>query len=1639
LKKSPNIDNANALNHLLSKPVIENATKNKTQELELNLVAPDSTEEISNIEQNFSCSTISNSNNNELRNNIFNIQKVKKRNSLSEAATPQQYKCVKRFRSKSSDLSTNKKDSNNILSIKLTLIRDKSNQKNWINLDNVKTNATNLEENAIDSVNVIRNEHINQTTENRITPVQSVYNSTMKIDSTEVPELEENNEFENRCIVKNINNFENCLSPYLKNLVKKRNSSLRDVIHVDSDCNNLCKRRKFSDYPTIDKTQENINNPTDLVQSSSENNLQVKESLSLNKLSNNYSKKLLPKMDPCILNNNFLDNNENNQTVCTIQNVHASNNTTLSLSLPLNKILSTSLSTSNANEFLNSSKSSCSTSRNTDGDLTNENYCDHNSDSSLKVMDPEIEANSLKESDGNIEVDHNSNIEDLKKRDNYIHTIAEASLDNEISQDNLLENEELLINKNCQHAISDSQQQKTDLEIGNKASTQISLENETTIENLELELLKKNELNMNSEENNLKLQSTEFCKNNKTELNKAEENIVINSTIDVEVHKSKENMTEADNIHINTVSPKESLKNANSDNKDLESHDKNMSNISLNLNINKECKELDFCVDDKVTSAIENLLKSNIKPLENGKAIVNVKKIDTNPNKKTSVIEIATKETGDRSSTNSPDSQEMCIINIADSPLNGDQILPDSTGLDEHLEGGDFDFLQSIQKIKHNLDSDDDYNVDSDCDVEINDHESIEYSINMENTEENINLDNKITIASDASKTDEYQKSKKLIKTVHLQEPIKSSNAHCLKKLPNFYNECITKVVNKKSKIDDITNIDISDLNLYISDDIDDSITVLEHTRSKFYSKHEINKIQHIKMKSDVSITLDDNNQEIHNLTNITLNEKEKEKLTNNNKQPVGETFPSSKADKLEKEKPQSMEIEEMIISLCKQYDEQYILNNTVKDNSILLNELVSSSSESCKNQIIMTSGKSTNVNKNMSSVFTSMTNKAVVQDNINLETNLSILNDSSIASIGELVSTKNSKSQSTIEDQLSEKKRKMLNNEVSKGNSNSTFNNTNIVTEISNTDILIEDSATDKSKDNVSNVHQNNNLLSTSNKCLKRDSNEKLINKAYTLSTGSSIKKLENQVSMIKTIQSTDNVSSPIIFEVSVPSIRTPTENGYDLLKNININLVDEIDEIRDISVISSSASNVTEKPFKLRDINELLKKPEKLSSPKKTSENKISADTFIASQMPLLDTHSSNTRLLSEFICDVDKNNVPTSNYSDKFVALNNLINNINPTSHYSQLQAIYGKTDQSILNPKITNMAGPIPVTKNISNYSIQESYQPTFNVLPCCSYTVPRSNIPQALEKISQNDCTRSNHNTQSTALHAPSNMNGVNRKVVLASSIYSNFYAQDNVFTLDMPPLETLAILIPYIVKMHESSDSINKKIIEYKKMLLNKLICELKALDKIALHKRKKYINALLNFNTLTENTWKFQLIIITIIQCIFSLTNLTTKGNYHKVIQAIVNSINPEPTKQILHTLNSILKLYYHFKQKGINCGYSDRRQPLLLELESMSNKYQSNTVNTVMTDLQKKEFMTQAKIYYKISQIHSLQLQVPISDHNFSHEYQKVDEIIGTSQIPSQQNNTIEHNSRTEMINRYEIINLQISLHNTIRKMFK
>ncbi|XP_011495057.1 PREDICTED: probable serine/threonine-protein kinase clkA [Ceratosolen solmsi marchali] len=590
LNEPYNIESAIVFNNFLSKPVIENAAKSTIQNLQLDLVAPDSTEEIPSIKQNLLCSTISNSNHNELSNNIFNNQKIKKRNSLSEATTPQPYKCAKRFRSKSSDLSTNKKDSKSILSIKLTLIRDKSNQKNWINLENIKTIAG-TDKNI---GNVRRNECSNVIEENEITPLQNMCVLPTEIVSEEVPELERYN-FENRSIVRNINNFNNCLSPYLRNFVKKRSSSLRDVINMDSDCDSLCKRRKFSDYSTIDMQKNNINNCIDLVKSSLENNLHVKESLLQSKLSNDYSKKLLPKMDPCILNPyNFLNNNDNNKNISVDQNVHA--NITLSLSSPLKKIVSASLFASNQNEFL---------------DLSQDNYLA----SGRKYMDSMTE-----------------DFSDLNRRE--------------------------------------------------------------------------------------------------------------------------EVMTETDNNHIKVTLLKEYMKQVRSNNTDKELHDNDRSSINLKLNMGKESNGV-----NKITGETENKLKCNINSLENKNMTINLKKIDVHEmENNTSVIDIETigmEKNQDRSNTNSPDSQEMCIIDIVDSPLNRDQVLPDSTGLDEHLEGGDFDFATSIKKIKQNSDSDNEYDVDSDCDVEINDQESIEYSINMESRDDNVNLINKMTVETNAPKTDD--------------------------------------------------------------------------------------------------------------------------------------------------------------------------------------------------------------------------------------------------------------------------------------------------------------------------------------------------------------------------------------------------------------------------------------------------------------------------------------------------------------------------------------------------------------------------------------------------------------------------------------------------------------------------------------------------------------------------------------------------------------------------------------------------------------------------------------------------------------------------------------------------------------------
>ncbi|XP_011495058.1 PREDICTED: probable serine/threonine-protein kinase nek3 [Ceratosolen solmsi marchali] len=770
------------------------------------------------------------------------------------------------------------------------------------------------------------------------------------------------------------------------------------------------------------------------------------------------------------------------------------------------------------------------------------------------------------------------------------------------------------------------------------------------------------------------------------------------------------------------------------------------------------------------------------------------------------------------------------------------------------------------------------------------------------------------------------------------------------------------------------------------------------------------------------NISSDLHDKQMNNLTNVALIEKEKKFLSN--EQQVGNPVQQLQTKQLEKEKSEGVQIEDMILSLCEQYDKRHILTQTVEDNSILLvNELVSSSSESCKNQTTIISPF------DMPSRLTS--NKNMKNDS---QTNLSTLKNCNKPSTSKSSSSKSSNSQFTIHSQSNGKNKYKVYNEDSLNNKtivkcsnnftsnlNNISNSTNILGDTPKENVFKEATATNPLNAKVSVIYPNTNLQATSNKSLNSDSNENSEIENCIPSKDSSIKELENQVSVIKNTQPIDNISCPIIFEVSIPSAQEQSENDYDLLKNININLVDEIDVIRDTSMTNSSNFNSPEKTFKLRDINELLEKPEKLSGPKKvTLKNKNSTDKRIPPPILLLsDAASSNTPFLPEMIADVDENNLSTTNSSDKFKALANLINNISPMPHYSQLQTICCNIEQPTLqNSKFNNLSSSsAPVTKNNSNSNMQLSYQQVvYNALPGCSYSASKPGMSQALENLSQNNCTLFNNNSQSTTpVHPSANMNGNNRKVVLASSIYSNFYAQDTVFTLDLPPLQTLAILIPYIVNMQESSDSINKKIIEYKKMLLNKLVYELKALDKIVLHKRKQYINALLNFNTLTENTWKFQLIIITIIQCVFSLTNLTTKVNYHKVIQAIVNSINPKPSNQLLSTLNSILKLYYYFKQKGINCGYSDRRQPLLLELEEMNNKYQPNTINT-MTDHQKREFITQTKIYRKISQIHALQLQVPAGDHNLRDDYQKIDEIDSSLIIPLQQNIT---NNSIEIIN--------------------
>ncbi|OXU24714.1 hypothetical protein TSAR_004289 [Trichomalopsis sarcophagae] len=230
------------------------------------------------------------------------------------------------------------------------------------------------------------------------------------------------------------------------------------------------------------------------------------------------------------------------------------------------------------------------------------------------------------------------------------------------------------------------------------------------------------------------------------------------------------------------------------------------------------------------------------------------------------------------------------------------------------------------------------------------------------------------------------------------------------------------------------------------------------------------------------------------------------------------------------------------------------------------------------------------------------------------------------------------------------------------------------------------------------------------------------------------------------------------------------------------------------------------------------------------------------------------------------------------------------------------------------------------------SISSSLEQLILIVKSISFTkqihspVGIKNIPSTVSQFNNQSCENvlPVNLSQSTAL-----ANNSRVCIKLASNMFSNEFSTTDdlptIYSMESPLLDTLQILMPAL----KTKEDVEK----YKKLLISKLDSHLELLQNIPRKDIIRFSDDLLKYNTLSEKTWEFQQLILTIMQCISRLIYCAVEENKQRIIQIIEKTINLSKHKQVY--LGEAIILYQKLATQGLCNKYIFLYDPLTNEFD--------------------------------------------------------------------------------------------------------
>lgn len=504
-----------------------------------------------------------------------------------------------------------------------------------------------------------------------------------------------------------------------------------------------------------------------------------------------------------------------------------------------------------------------------------------------------------------------------------------------------------------------------------------------------------------------------------------------------------------------------------------------------------------------------------------------------------------------------------------------------------------------------------------------------------------------------------------------------------------------------------------------------------------------------------------------------------------------------------------------------------------------------------------------------------------------------------------------------------------------------------------------------------------------------------------------------------VTTDQLTETAVSPIVIELPVPSTQQVGE-GDDFLKNININVVNEYDDIHDAEI--SSPVNAVETPPAIvtTPIRSLLNNPplnnQPLNNPllnnppvenpplnnplvkKPPVKNPLVTNPPLNS--PLVKNpprgfrlRDINTMLIKAPSALANKNTKPTGSLDTSVDARNN-----SSSSHLAASLNI--QTPLTAPNPSVQNIFVPpspilpilnipqplmpqpldqlsnvvqsVPRLMQTPSYSAQQIFQPNVQY-----FTMGKISLNAPVSMGQSNQPILTNH----PQFAQPMVSNNAVRQV-RASDLYHDSITR-TVYALELPKLQEIILPNPFKLDPKESQDVSFKKIREYKKLLLDRIESILKSLEKLTHRKGNSYMNALLNRTELKGGSWKFQGKIIAIMKCFAKFVEISADKNMSNMLQAIINSLSrTEAPRQGFSDLKEVVECWVKLRNANVVALFEENTDPLHLEFDP------ANRPCNGMNNKQKTEFERQMGFYWAIQQAHSLEISrrngPPVQSHS-------------------------------------------------------